>query len=362
MDDSSTVLTKSIIPKAESFNALVGGKQTALFVLQNDANMVVALTNYGARIVSVIVPDKKGSMTDVVLGYHSIEDYLKSNELYFGATIGRFSNRIANGRFVLDQVVYELEKNDKPNHLHGGVDGLHVVVWDAEQRAENQVIFRHLSEDGASGYPGKLVIEVCFTLTQENEIVIDYSAIADKRTIINLTNHAYFNLSGAGTGTIEQHILEINADNYTPLDADLIPTGDIKPVKNTPFDFTKPKMVGRDWNRNHKQLILASGYDHNFVLNKTKENALEFAARVTDPESGRVLEVETTEPGVQFYSANFLTGLDVGPTGNAYKTRTAFCLETQHFPDSPNQPGFPSVVLDACKQFKSSTIYRFLTV
>jgi len=335
------------------------GREISIYSLRNSQDMEVSLSNYGARIVRILVPDSTGKVADVVLGYDSIEHYPGSSEGYYGATIGRFGNRIANGTFALDNVTYKLLKNDTKNHLHGGNRGFHSVVWKAFRAAENQVIFRHTFEDGEDGYPGRLRVEVSFSLNDSGELSINYQAVTDRKTIINLTNHAYFNLAGAGSGSVAGHLITINADSFTPVDEFMIPTGEIKKVAGTALDFRKEKPMSRDWDQDDPQLKIAGGYDHNFVLNKKANGQAEFAARVTEPVSGRTLEVETTEPGLQFYTANALDGRDVGREGVPYEARTAFCLETQHYPDSPNKPEFPSVLLEPGKPFKSTTIYRF---
>jgi aldose 1-epimerase len=356
----------SVMPVTEDrlldadFSMHIHRKQTALFRLENELGMSVALTNYGARLVSLVVPDAQGELADIVLGYDTLLEYMHSSEQYFGATVGRFANRIANGKFSLHGVEFQLEVNDEPNHLHGGLNGFHETIWDAQMVDSNNVLFTHLSKDGASGYPGTVLIEVLYTLTEKGELKIDYKAVSEEPTIINLTNHAYFNLQGAGSGSIQEHRLYINADEFTPVNPKMIPTGEFRAVTDTPFDFRTEKEIGKDWNVSDNQLELAGGYDHNFVLNKEKENSLALAARVAEPVTGRIMEVETTEPGIQLYTANFLSGDDIGREGKPYKARTAFCLETQHFPDSPNQPAFPSVVLEPGKKFTSSTIFRFV--
>jgi len=321
--------------------------------------MELFLTNYGARIVSFLVPSSSGVVDNIVLGYNSVEDYLTSNEDYFGATIGRFANRIANGTFKLDDKTYNLQKNEFENHLHGGPNGLHSLVWSAQKNAQNQISFRYTSADGDGGYPGQLEIEVSFRLNDKCELVIHYQAVAVKKTIINLTNHTYFNLAGAGSGSVADHLIKMNAELFTPVDDFMIPTGEIKSVEGTALDFRKEKPMGRDWDQDDPQLKITGGYDHNFVLKKEKSEIPEFAARVSDPVSGRTLELETTEPGLQFYTANRLDGSDIGREGIPYESRSAFCLETQHYPDSPNKPGFPSVILEPGELFKSTTIYRF---
>ncbi len=341
-----------------NFQTEISGKSTDLFKLENDNGIEIYITNYGGRIVSWLVPDRDGTSADIVLGYDSIEGYLNSNEVFFGALIGRYGNRIAEGNFELDGVDYNLAINNPPNHLHGGPNGFHNVVWDANQISDQQLRLQYLSEDGEEGYPGNLQIQVDYQLNADNELMIDYTATTDQKTVINLTNHAFFNLAGAGSGTINNHELMIEADHYTPVDSTLIPTGEIAPVSDTPFDFRSAKMIGRDLDQDHEQLTFGAGYDHNFVLNKQNQGSPEMAARVYEPESGRVMEVLTTEPGLQFYGGNFLNGSDVGKERVPYELRSAFCLETQHYPDSPNQPDFPSTILEAGETYHTVTVYR----
>lgn len=347
------------VPDREKFDLNLAGREISLFHISNSGNIHVFLTNYGSRIVSLFVPDKTGKTANVVLGYDSIQGYIHSNEPYFGATIGRFANRIANGSFKLNNKKYTLPRNEYPHHLHGGPGGLHSVVWDIVEVHENKLVLRYLSDDGANGYPGNLDINVSFDINNDGELIIDYRAKTDKTTIVNLTNHAFFNLSGAGTGSVADHLLSINADAFTPVDEIMIPAGEIKCVESGPFDFREERPIGSGWDKDHPQIRIAGGYDHNYVLNKTGAGNPEFAARVTEPVSGRILELETTEPGLQFYSANALDGADIGREGVPYESRTAFCLEPQHFPDSPNQPAFPGVILEPGEIFKSTSIYRF---
>ena len=342
-----------------NFQTEINGKSTDLFKLENDNGIEVYITNYGGRIVSWLVPDRDGNRDDIVLGYDSIEGYLNSNEVYFGSLIGRYGNRIAEGKFDLDGVEYTLATNNPPNHLHGGPNGFHNVVWDARQISDKHLRLQYLSEDGEEGYPGNLLVQVHYILNNDNELRIDYTAVTDQKTVVNLTNHAFFNLAGAASGTVNGHELMINAEHFTPVDSTLIPTGEITPVAGTPFDFTSAKPIGRDLEQDNEQLDFGMGYDHNFVLSKETPGALELAARVVEPESGRVMEVLTTEPGIQLYGGNFLDGSDVGKEGKPYEFRTAFCLETQHFPDSPNQPDFPTTVLEPNEIYHTVTVYRF---
>ncbi|WPQ63997.1 aldose epimerase family protein [Chitinophaga sancti] len=345
------------IPAAR-FDSTVDGKQTKLYYLKSKGNVQVAITNYGGKIVSLLAPDKSGKLEDVELGYDNISRYVSTKERYYGGIVGRYGNRIAKGKFKLDGKEYTLATNNNQNHLHGGKKGFNDVVWDAEQTAPNSLKLHYVSKDGEEGYPGNLDITLTYTLTDSNELKIDYSATTDKATVVNLTNHSFFNLHGAGNGDINDLILTINADKFTPVDSTLIPTGKLEAVKGTPMDFTTPTRIGERVDADFEQLKFGRGYDHNYVLNK-KGNELSLAATVEDPTSGRTLEVWTTEPGVQFYGGNFLDGTDKGKDDKMYVHRGAFCLETQHFPDSPNQPAFPSVVLKPGATYTSECIYKF---
>lgn len=345
------------IPAAR-FDSTVDGKQTKLYYLKSKGNVQVAITNYGGKIVSLLAPDKSGKLEDVELGYDNISRYVSTKERYYGGIVGRYGNRIAKGKFKLDGKEYTLATNNNQNHLHGGKKGFNDVVWDAEQTAPNSLKLHYLSKDGEEGYPGNLDITLTYTLTDSNELKIDYSATTDKATVVNLTNHSFFNLHGAGNGDINDVILTINADKFTPVDSTLIPTGKLEAVKGTPMDFTTPTRIGERVDADFEQLKFGRGYDHNYVLNK-KGNELSLAAKAEDPTSGRTLEVWTTEPGVQFYGGNFLDGTDKGKDDKTYVHRGAFCLETQHFPDSPNQPAFPSVVLKPGATYTSECIYKF---
>lgn len=343
------------------FDTTLNGKQTALYTLENDKGMKVAITNYGGRIVSWLAPNKKGEFEDIVLGFGSIKGYLNANEVYYGALVGRYGNRIAKGKFELDGTEYQLATNNGPNHLHGGPGGFPNVVWDGKQINDNHLVLTYFSEDGEEGYPGNVQVQVQYILTDDNALRIDYTATTDKKTVLNLTNHAFFNLGGSASGTINDHKLMINAQEFTPVDSTLIPTGEIASVQGTPFDFTEPTAIGDRVSEENTQLKYGAGYDHNFVLEKEEKGTITKAAEVYDPESGRVMEVFTTEPGLQFYGGNFMDGSDVGKKGQPYEHRTAFCLETQHFPDSPNQPQFPSTVLTPEEVYHSHSIYRLST-
>ncbi|MEN8254416.1 MAG: aldose epimerase family protein [Verrucomicrobiota bacterium] len=331
------------------------------YTLKNKSGMEVRLTNYGAIITAIITADRNGNMADVTFGYNDVSDYMNAvDKPYFGAVVGRYGNRIAKGRFTVDGEEYELATNNNENHLHGGKIGFDKVVWDAEIIGSNAIRFTYLSRDGDEGYPGNLSIAVTYTLTEENEIQIDYLATTDKATPVNLTNHAYFNLKGEGEGDILGHELMLNAKGFTPVDKGLIPTGVIAPVAGTPFDFTAAKPIGRDIGQTHQQLEYGGGYDHNFVLDKEgKEGEMTLAATAYEPTTGRFMEVFTKEPGVQFYCGNFLKGNLVGKSGKNYVHRGGFCLETQHFPDSPNKPDFPNTILRPGEEYETRTVYRF---
>ena len=346
-----------------TFGKTTDGQQADLYVLSNNKGMQVAITNFGATIVSVKVPDRNGKVADVVLGYDDVKDH-ESGKAYFGATVGRYANRIAHGEFTLNGATYTLAKNDGENHLHGGVRGFSKKMWTAKDVSTGNrpaLKFTYVSEDGEEGYPGKLEASVTFTLTDKSELIIQYAAATDKATVINLTNHSYFNLAGQDSGDILSHHLTLYADKFTPVDATLIPTGELRNVKGTPFDFTRSEAIGTRINQSDQQLKFGKGYDHNWVLKKNKVGGLSPAAELYDAQSGRVVDVQTTEPGVQFYSGNFLDGTARGKAGKAYNYRTGLCLETQHFPDSPNHPHFPTTTLKPGERFRSTTIYAFST-
>jgi aldose 1-epimerase len=327
-----------------------------LYRLTNANGMEALVTNYGATVVSLLVADKNGKKGDVVFGYDSIQGYY-NGRAYFGCVAGRYANRIANGQFRLDGKTYDLAKNNGPNSLHGGIKGFDKVVWTAKQD-DGGLTLTYTSKDGEEGYPGNLTVTVMYSLKNDNSLQIDYSAVTDKATLVNVTNHSYFNLEGQGQGDILDHELQFNADGFTPVDSTLIPTGEIRKVAGTPFDFTSPHKIGERINdTSDLQIKYGLGYDHNFVLNG-ETGKMKLAARVKAPISGRIMEVHTTEPGVQFYSGNFLNGSEKGK-GSVYGYRTGFCLETQHFPDSPNQPSFPSAVLKPGEEYRSTTIFKF---
>jgi aldose 1-epimerase len=346
------------IPDSVNFQKDIAGKRSNLYVLKNKNNMQVAITNYGGRIVSIIVPDKNGKFVDVSLGYDQVETFQKEGEPFFGALIGRYGNRIGKAKFTLNGTAYQLDVNNGENTLHGGKMGFHAQVWDVKAVNENTLQLHYTSKDGEGGYPGALEVEVTYTLTDYNSIDISYQAKTDKATPVNLTNHAYFNLNGEGDSTILDHLLTIKADAITPVDEGLIPTGELMDVSNTPFDFRKATLIGTRIDEDHEQLKRGKGYDHNFVLNKAA--GLQLVANLYSPKTGILMEVLTEEPGLQFYSGNFLTGeTKDGKGGKAYQFRSALCLETQHFPDSPNQKSFPSTILKPGETYKTKTIYKF---
>lgn len=347
-----------------NFNIELDGKRIQLFLLRNKNGLVSEITNFGGKVVSLWVPDCKGNLADIVLGFNSIDAYLKANEPYFGALIGRFGNRIAKGEFSLNAKKYKLATNNGPHHLHGGSKGFNAVVWDAIQLDEQTLELSYWAKDGEEAYPGNLSVKVIYTLTDENELKIEYSAITDETTIVNLTHHSFFNLAGEGNKSINNHVLLINANHFTPVDESLIPTGKLSTVENTPFDFRTAKPIQKDIETDDQQLKFGFGYDHNFVLDipDSSKGKLNKAAEIYEPISRRKMEVWTTEPGLQFYGGNFLNGSDIGKIGKPYTFRSAFCLETQHFPDSPNQPDFPSTVLHSGELYHSITKYKFSVI
>lgn len=336
-------------------------QRVTIYTLTNRRGAEARIMDYGGTLVSLKVPDRRGRLGDVVAGCDTLAGYLKQTS-YLGALVGRFVNRIALGRFTLDGAQYQLATNNGPNHLHGGVRGFDKVVWQAQSittKAGPALTLTYLSHDGEEGYPGNLSVKVTYTLTHNNELRIDYEATTDKATVVNLTHHSYFNLAGEGSGDILRHRLQINAARFTPTDANAIPTGELRAVRGTPFDFTRATEIGARIATDDEQLRFGSGYDHNYVINGSA-GTLRRAAAVHEPTTGRTMEVWTTEPGMQFYSANFLAvEAGDGKHGHAYPRRSAFCLETQHFPDSPNKPAFPSTVLRKGQRFRSTTVYRF---
>ena len=345
------------------FGTTSGGTVVERCTLTNKNGMKASISTYGGIVVSLLVPDKRGKQADVVLGHDALDKYL-TDAAYLGAVLGRYANRIGKGRFSINGVIYTLARNNGENHLHGGLRGFDKVVWrarDVSMGETDAVELIYFSRDMEEGYPGNMSTRVVYTLTNENELRIDYSAMSDKDTVVNLTNHSYFNLAGHTAGDIFSHELMINADRFTPTDALSIPTGELRSVKDTPFDFTRPTAIGLRAKQDHEQLIYGHGYDLNFVLNRSGSAGPSFAARVHEPKSGRVMELWTTEPGLQLYCGNFLDGSIRGKGDTVYQRGQGFCLESQHFPDSPNQPNFPSTVLKAGAEFRSTTIFKFLS-
>jgi aldose 1-epimerase len=365
------IFTTSLIAKGgerkvqvSEFGKTKDGETIYRFLLTNKKSVEASVISYGATLISLRVPDRNGKIGDVVLGYDGLDGY-EQGKSYFGGTIGRYGNRIAGGQFTLDGTVFHLPKNDGPNSLHGGTTGFNKRVWTGVDRSrpDAQVLeLSYTSADGEEGYPGTLQVKVTYTLPAEtNELRIDYSASTDKDTVLNLTNHSYFNLSGVASQEIVDHQLLLRAREFTPVDSTLIPNGELRTVDGTPFDFRKPTAIGARINQDDEQLRFGKGYDHNWVLEGAGKGGLQLAAQVFEPSSGRVLEVDTTEPGIQFYSGNFLDGKDRGKRGEFYAHRTGFCLETQHFPDSPNHPNFPSTELKPGQTYRTTTVLRFST-
>jgi aldose 1-epimerase len=344
----------------QSFGKTPDGTEVFLYTLRNNDGMEARITNYGGIVVSLMVKDRNGKSTDIVLGFDSLPSYIKDTP-YFGALIGRYGNRIGKGTFQLGGVKHTLAANNGPNHLHGGLKGFDKVVWSVDEKAGvpgEKLVLTYVSKDGEEGYPGNLTVRVVYSVTSNNELRIDYSASTDKATVVNLTHHSYFNLTGSGSGSIMNHELFIDAGRFTPVDSGLIPTGELRNVEGTPMDFSTQTAIGFRINDTSEQMQKGGGYDHNWVLNKPL-GSLGLAARVYENTSGRMMEVLTTEPGLQFYSGNFLDGTHVGKGGVRYQHRSGFCLETQHYPDSPNKPDFPTTVLEPGKNYTSTTIYRF---
>lgn len=344
----------------EAFDTVVNGKPISLFTLENKNGIKAQFTNYGARIVSLYTPDRSGELDDIVLGFDNIESYL-NDPMYLGCIVGRYANRIEDATFVLDGESYNLYKNEGDNTLHGGKSGLDKKIWDFKVDS-NQVTFSYLSPDGEEGYPGNLKITKSFTLNDDNTLKITYTATTDKPTVVNLSNHSYYNLKGEGDTTILDHYFIINADHFTPVDNEWIPTGEIATVEGTPFDFRDGKQIGQDLNKENQQLKNGLGYDHNWVLNKPVPDSLTFAAKLWEESTGRYIEIYTTEPGFQFYSGNFMDGSVSGKSGEPYVYRGALIFETQHFPDSPNNPEFPSTVLQPGEEYNHVAIYKFGTI
>lgn len=353
-DSSSVTLLDSA-----TFETTQDGKAVSLFTLENSKGMKAAITNYGGRVLSLLVPQKDGKMVDVVVGMKDLESIKNSTDAYYGAIIGRFGNRIAKGQFTIDGKTYTSSINNGLNTLHGGKVGYHYVIWDAKLISKNTLELSYLSKDLEEGYPGNLYVTVIYSLTDDNELKIEYKATTDKKTVLNLTNHAYFNLNGEGNGSILNHDLEIYANEITPVDTTLIPTGKLQPVVNTPFDFTKATKIGARINNKDEQLINGKGYDHNYVLSGKAGLGMTHAASVKGDLTGIVMDVYTQEPGLQFYSGNFMKGINTFKNGKKDDYRTAFCLETQHYPNSPNQPNFPSTLLNPGQEYHTISIYKF---
>ncbi len=344
----------------KSFGKAPDGTEVFLYTLRNKNGIEAEITNYGGTVVSLRVPDRDGKLADIVLGFDSLSSYVKDSP-YFGALVGRYGNRIGKGEFELNGTRFKLAINNGANHLHGGIRGFDKVVWTADERESSpgkSLVLHYASRDMEEGYPGTLSVKVVYSVTDSNELKIEYSATTDKPTVVNLTHHSYFNLAGAGNGDILAHELFIDGDRFTPVDSGLIPTGELRSVKGTPMDFTTPVLIGTRIDSPYDQLQKGGGYDHNWVLNKAA-NTYAVAASAYEKTSGRVMEVLTTEPGLQFYSGNFLNGTLIGKDGKRYGKRSGFCLETQHFPDSPNKPQFPSTVLNPGQVYSSTTAYRF---
>lgn len=343
------------LPNMDLFESKIDGKNSHLFVLKNRAGMQIALTDYGARLVSAMVPNNKGDLIDVVLGFDSIAKYLNAKEKYHGTTVGRVGNRIANGKFTLNEVEYNLAQNNGPNALHGGPHGFHTKLWDRQRSSTNRIDFYYVSADGEEGYPGEVKVNVSYELTNNNEIVIKYRATTDKDTILNMTNHAYFNLNGEGKGDVLSHYLKIEANEYLPINSNQIPLGHIEPVAGTPFDFTSSKKIITNLDRTNTQIQIANGFDHSFVNNNPISKSV---AQVYAPETGIELQVSTDLPTIHLYTGNYLSD-DIGKSGNRYITNGGLCLEAQHYIDSPNQESFPSIVLKAGEEYTATIIYKF---
>lgn len=342
------------------FDTIIDGKKVGLYKIKNSNNMVAEITNFGGKVVSLMVPDQNGKMTDVVVGMKSVADFIKSTDGYYGAIIGRYGNRIAKGQFQLDGKTYQLPVNNGENSLHGGTKGYHYVVWDTQKLNDSTLQFSYVSPDGEMGYPGELNVKVTYQLTNDNALQISYEATTNKKTVLNLTNHAYFNLNGEGSGTILNHKMQLFADEYTPIDAGLIPTGALAAVKGTPFDFNTSETIGKRIEADDEQIKFGKGYDHNYVL--SDKQSKKHAAQVIGDLSGVVMDVYTTEPGIQFYSGNFMAGNNIFKGGAKDDFRTAFCLETQHFPDSPNHANFPTTVLNPGEVYQTVSSYQFSTI
>lgn len=357
----AVVPDEDVFISKSSFGATADGEEVMLYTLRNKAGMEAKITNYGGIVVSLTAPDRNGKFEDIVLGYDTLAEYEAASP-YFGALIGRFGNRIRSGKFELDGVEYTLATNNSPNHLHGGDRGFDKVVWDSRmEETENgpRLWLSYVSEDGEEGYPGTLHAVVSYTLTHDQELVIEYAADTDKETPVNLTHHSYFNLAGDAKRDILGHELQINAEHFTPVDDTLIPNGEYRPVEGTPFDFRTAKPIGQDIDMENEQLTFGGGYDHNWVVDQNADGEWRHILTLSDPESGRMMTIHSDEPGLQFYSGNFLDGSNVGKGGVVYNYRYGMCLETQHFPDSPNQPDFPNTILQPGEVYKTRTVHTF---
>lgn len=355
---SETAAQESVLDATE-FGGTHDGKEVKLYSISNQNGMEAQLTNYGARVVSLVVPDKNDQPVDVVVGMETLKDYQESTEAYYGATIGRYGNRIDKGKFSLNGQDYSIPINDDPHALHGGQKGFQDAVWEVVSEDPDKIVFSYLSEDMEQGFPGNLKVQVIYSLTQDNELKIEYEATTDATTVVNLTNHAFFNLNGEGSGEILDHSLQIFADRFVPINQGLIPTGELARVEGTPFDFRQAKEIGQDIGEDHDQLTYAKGYDHTYVLNEKQGKGMTHAATAVGNQSGIVMNVYTQEPGMQLYTGNFMEGKNDFKTGAKDDFRTAFCLETQHFPDSPNQPNFPSTTLEPGDTYSTTSIYQF---
>ena len=357
----STIETENICGlKRSDFQTTINGKQTDLYILKNSLGHEVAVTNYGGAIVAIMVPDKDGQLANVIQGHDNIQDVINSPEPFLSTLIGRYGNRIKEGKFQLNGKEYQLAINNGPNALHGGPTGFHARVWDANQVNDHAVVLKYISSYGEEGFTGEVLVWVAYTFTDNDELIIKYQATSNKKTIVNLTHHAFFSLQGIANPTpaVDNQICEMNADFYLPIDKNSIPTGEILKVEGTPFDFRQPKAIGQDIDADNEQIKNGAGYDHCFVLNKKEEGELSFAARLEEPVSGRILEVYTTEPGVQLYTDNWADGYK-GQNGATFPRRSAVCFECQHFPDSPNRPYFPSVILNPGNKYTQRTVYKF---
>ncbi len=358
--ESSEIKSDSVktVLETKNFDTIIDGKKVSLYWIENK-DIKAAFTNYGGRLVGLWVKDKSGKSTDVVVGINSVKGFKNSTEPYFGATIGRVGNRVALGKFTLEGKHYQIPLNNGKNALHGGIKGFQDVVWNAEKTNENTLVFTYASPDGEQGFPGNLNVKVTYSITDDHAIKMEYEATTDKTTIVNLTNHAFFNLNGEGSGTILNHELQIYGDKFTPVDEGLIPTGELKSVKNTPFDFTSKHKIGERIETKDEQLKFGKGYDHNYVLNAVKKDGFIHAATIIGDVSGITLDIYTEEPGLQFYSGNFMQSKNTFKSGVKDDFRTAFALETQHFPDAPNQPKFPQITLKAGEKYHTVSLYQF---